>query len=178
MKSKHILLILTFVVGLWGGSQVIKTITKEPERKAVADAMVNKKMPEFTLPDLEGQPHNIHEWDGKVIVLNFWATWCPPCRKETPMFVELQEELGAQGLQFVGIAIDEMNKVREFMDTYGVNYPMLIGVDDAIEVAKTYGNRFGSLPYTVIIDRSGNIVHVQRTELTRELAEKIIKTRL
>ncbi|KPJ87757.1 MAG: hypothetical protein AMJ53_17640, partial [Gammaproteobacteria bacterium SG8_11] len=111
-------------------------------------------------------------------VLNFWATWCPPCRKETPMFVELQEQWGAQGLQFVGVAIDEINKVKEFMDTYGVNYPMLIGVDDAIEISKAYGNRFGALPYTVIIDRNGDIAHVQRGELERDMAVKTIQALL
>ena len=94
------------------------------------------------------------------------------------MFVELQERWGAQGLQFVGVAIDEINKVKEFMDTYGVTYPMLTGVDDAIEISKLYGNRFGALPYTVIIDRHGNIARVQRGELERDIAEKTIKALL
>ena len=94
------------------------------------------------------------------------------------LFVELQERWGAQGLQFVGVAIDEINKVKEFMDTYGVTYPMLTGVDDAIEISKLYGNRFGALPYTVIIDRHGNIARVQRGELERDIAEKTIKALL
>ena len=178
MKTKHILLILTFVVGLWGGTQLVKWLVSNSEGQKVADAMVKKAMPEFTLPDIDGVQHNIHEWKGNVIVLNFWATWCPPCRKETPMFVELQEQWGAQGLQFVGVAIDEINKVKEFMDTYGVNYPMLIGVDDAIEISKAYGNRFGALPYTVIIDRNGDIAHVQRGELERDMAVKTIQALL
>ena len=178
MKTKHILLILTFVVGIWGGNQLVKMIANSSEGQKAADAMVQKQSPEFTLPDIDGVPHNIREWQGDVIVLNFWATWCPPCRKETPLFVDLQEEWGSQGLQFVGVAIDEINKVKEFMDTYGVNYPMLIGVDDAIEISKAYGNRFGALPYTVIIDRNGNIAHVQRGELERDVAEKTIKTLL
>jgi len=175
MKTKHVVMILVFVVGLWGGNQLVKFIASNSEGQKAADAMVQKTAPEFTLPDLEGVPHSISQWDGSVIVLNFWATWCPPCRKETPMFVELQEQWGTQGLQFVGVAIDEVNKVKEFMDTYGVNYPMLTGVDDAVEIAKDYGNRFGALPYTVIIDRDGNIAHVQRGELDRETAVKVIQ---
>ena len=176
-------MILTFVVGLWGGTQLVKIIIQKPEEtttltSAVDNTMINQKTPDFSLPDLNGVNHNIHEWDGDVIVLNFWATWCPPCRKETPMFVEMQEQFGAKGLQFVGVAIDDSNKVKDFLDTYGVNYPMLIGVDDAIEVAKAFGNRFGSLPYTVIIDRKGNIAHVQRGELERDVAEKTIKALL
>ncbi len=178
MKTKHILLILTFVVGIWGGNQLVKLIASNSKGQKAAEAMMQQKNPEFTLPDIDGKSHNIRDWQGNVIVLNFWATWCPPCRKETPMFVELQEKWGPKGLQFVGVAIDEINKVKEFMDTYGVNYPMLIGVDDAIEIAKTYGNRFGALPYTVIIDRNGNIAHVQRGELERDVAEKTIKSLL
>jgi len=173
MKSKVIILfIFAAALGGWGcgkKSQDTTTVTRLND-----DSMVNKEIPDFTLPDLNGVKHNIHEWDGHVIVLNFWATWCPPCRKETPMFVEMQEELGAKGLQFVGVAIDDKNKVKDFMDTYGVTYPMLIGVDDAIEVAKAYGNRFGALPYTVIIDRKGRITYIQRGELERAAAEKAI----
>lgn len=177
MKTRLILLILTVVlVGSWGCGQKAEDNAKITQLKD--DSMVNKKIPDFSLPDLEGVKHDIHEWDGKVIVLNFWATWCPPCRKETPMFVQMQDDLGTKGLQFVGVAIDDSGKVKDFMDTYGVTYPMLIGVDDAIEVAKAYGNRFGALPYTVIIDRKGNIAYIQRGELEHEVAEKTIKSLL
>ena len=91
------------------------------------------------------------------------------------MFVEMQEQLGDKGLQFIGVAIDEKQKVQDFMDTFGVNYPMLIGTDDAIEVAKQYGNRFGALPWTVVINREGTIVHTQGGEMTRQKAESIIQ---
>ena len=176
MKTRLVLIIMTVVMGTWSCSHESAETTQVTQLKD--DSMVHKKIPDFTLADLDGVKHNVHEWNGQVIVLNFWATWCPPCRKETPMFVELQEKLGAKGLQFVGVAIDDSNEVKEFMDTYGVNYPMLIGVDDAIEVAKAYGNRFGALPYTVIIDRKGNIAFVQRGELERQVAEKAINALL
>ena len=90
------------------------------------------------------------------------------------MFVEMQDQFSDRGLQFVGIAIDEKQKVQDFMDTFGVNYPMLIGTDDAIEVAKQYGNRFGALPWTVVVNREGTIVHAQGGEMTRQKAESII----
>lgn len=171
MKIKYVAYLLTFIAGIWGGNELYKRLTHQPEAKQAAQAMVNKKVTDFTLNDISGKPRNLHEWEGNVIVLNFWATWCPPCRKETPMFVELQDQYGAQGLQFVGVAIDDIEKVKNFMDTYGVNYPMLIGTDDAIAVAKEYGNRFGALPYTVVIDRSGRIVLVKRGELTQATLE-------
>ncbi|WP_455203504.1 TlpA family protein disulfide reductase [Kaarinaea lacus] len=175
MKSKYIIMLVTFVAGIWIGNQAIRHLTNQPEAERAVEAMLDKKIPEFTLPDLDGVKHSISQWQGDVIVLNFWATWCPPCRKETPMFVELQQELGAQGLQFIGVAIDEPSAVQDFVDTYGVNYPMLIGAEDAIQIARSYGNRFDSLPYTVIIDRSGHIAHIQRTELERSVAETTIK---
>jgi peroxiredoxin len=167
--------VLTFALGMWGGNLLIKAIFSHSEGNQAAQAMINHPAPAFQLPDLQDKMHSSHEWDGKVVVLNFWATWCPPCRKETPSFVELQDQYGPAGLQFVGIALDEKSKVQDFMDTYGVNYPMLVGDDKAVEIAKGYGNRFGALPYTVIINRQGKIQLVQRGELSRDKAEQAIK---
>jgi peroxiredoxin len=170
--ARIIAYIATFAIGMWGGNLLIQQISNNSEGHQVAQAMVSKKAPAFSLPDLDGKMHHSSEWQGKVTVLNFWATWCPPCRSETPTFVELQDEYAASGVQFVGVAIDNKDKVQDFMDTYGVNYPMLIGEDPAIAIAKEYGNRFGALPYTVIIDRQGIIQQVQRGELTRDMAEQ------
>ncbi len=141
-------------------------------------AKIGSYRPEFSLPDMDGVQRKLTEWDGKVLVINFWATWCPPCRKETPAFVELQEKYGAQGLQFIGVAIDEKDNVEDFADTYGVNYPMLLGDLDAINTSKQYGNRFGTLPYTVIVDRKGKINFIQRGELLKTTAEEKIKALL
>ena len=165
----------TFAVGMWGGNLLIKEIMNRSEGNKAAQAMMKRAAPEFNLPDMEEVMHNSHEWDGKVVFINFWATWCPPCVKETPTFVELQEQYLESGVQFIGIAIDKKSAVQEFMDTYGVTYPMLIGEDNAIQVAKDYGDRFGALPYTVVINRQGQIHFIQRGEMTREMAEKNIK---
>lgn len=174
MNSRYIAYLMLFLAGLWGGNELVKLFSNNEEVAAAAQAQLNQKAANFSLQDLDGNNHKFSEWDGKIRVLNFWATWCPPCRKETPMFVEMQEQLGDKGLQFIGVAIDEKQKVQDFMDTFGVNYPMLIGTDDAIEVAKQYGNRFGALPWTVIINREGTIVHTQGGEMTRQKAESII----
>jgi len=167
--------VLTFAVGMWGGNLLIQKLSGNAAGQEAAEALLNQAAPDFKLPDIDGRMRSSEEWSGKVRVINFWATWCPPCRSETPMFVEMQEKYGAAGLQFVGIAIDDADKVQDFMDTYGINYPMLIGDDDAIAVAKQYGNRFGALPYTVIIDRQGQIRHVQRGELKQETAENVFR---
>ena len=126
-----------------------------PPRPGAVDT---EPMLEASLPDLSGVSRQIGHWKGKVMVVNFWATWCPPCLEEIPHFVRLQERFGDQGLQFVGIAIDEVDKVRAFARKYAINYPIMIGQADAIELSRTAGNKAGGLPYTLILDRSGEVV--------------------
>lgn len=139
-------------------------------RKAPDDV----QRPAFQLTDLEGKLRNINEWDGKVILLNFWATWCPPCRQEIPAFIELQEKYGSSGFQIIGVAIDQPNLVEEYSDSMGVNYPLLVGNDDAIEVGTEYGNRLGLLPYSVIINHVGMIRFIKKGEVTMEEVEEMI----
>jgi peroxiredoxin len=113
------------------------------------------------LPDTSDREQSIGQWKGKVVIVNFWATWCVPCREEMPEFVKAQREFGGRGLQFVGIAVDEPAKVREFATELGLNYPALIGGYGAIELSKSLGNRLGALPFTVVVDRSGRVNHTQ-----------------
>ncbi len=122
-------------------------------------------LPEFSLPDLQGRQRHSSQWAGKLLVLNFWATWCPPCRKEIPDFMALQDELGTKGLQFVGIAIDQAEAVREFAENQGINYPALIGDERSIELSRRLGNRFQGLPFSAIFDRQGKLIHTQAGQL-------------
>jgi len=132
--------------------------------------LIGTRRPDFTLSDIDGLPRNVDEWNGKVLVVNFWADNCRPCRREIPSFIRMQRDLAGRGVQFVGIAINERDAVRKFADEMGVefNYPVLAGPDDAIEVAQQYGNEVGILPYTVVIDRSGLISQVQFGEVREE----------
>jgi peroxiredoxin len=113
----------------------------------------------LALPDTEGREQSIAQWKGKVLVVNFWATWCAPCREEMPEFVKAQRKFGGRGLQFVGIAVDDVGKVKDFAAELGLNYPALIGGYGAIELSKSLGNRLGALPFTIIVDRSGRVNH-------------------
>ena len=131
--------------------------------------------PDFSLPDLEGTQHSIDEWNGQVIMLNFWATWCPPCRREMPAFIRLYDKYKESGFVILGIAIDDAQSVRDFVDPMGVDYPVLLGEEAGIDIATAYGNRLGALPFTVIIDREGHIIHTRPRELRFEEAEALIK---
>jgi len=114
-----------------------------------------------TLPDLQGQQQPIAQWRGQVLIVNFWATWCPPCLREIPEFMRLQEQYRGRGVQFVGIAIDSRSKVAEFADRLGINYPVLVAELEGISLARQAGNRLGGLPFTVIIDRQGRTSKIE-----------------
>ncbi|HXF66244.1 MAG TPA: TlpA disulfide reductase family protein [Burkholderiales bacterium] len=126
-------------------------------------------------PGLEGGEVSLERWRGHVLVVNFWATWCTPCREEIPLFVRMQERYGRRGLQFVGIAIDQPEKVAEFAREFRVNYPLLVAGADALALARAAGNRPGVLPFTLVIDRSGAIAGRQLGEFKEARLEELIK---
>lgn len=113
---------------------------------------------QLSFPDERGQPQALSQWQGQVVVLNFWASWCPPCREEMPDFVDLRAQYHPLGVEFVGIAIDNPANVTQFLHHQPVNYPILIGGGAAPSLARQLGNPSGALPYTIVLDRGGNIV--------------------
>src|SRR6476661_1853241 len=113
------------------------------------------------LPDLDDRLQTVGDWRGKVVVVNFWATWCAPCREEIPLFVKLQKQYGDRGLQFVGIAVDELAKVKPFAAELGMNFPVLVGGAELIELTRKLGNRAGVLPFTVVVSRAGKVVSTE-----------------
>jgi thiol-disulfide isomerase/thioredoxin len=129
-------------------------------------------LPAFTFNDLDGAQRSSDEWRDKVLLVNFWATWCPPCRKEMPLLIDFQEQLGHKGLQVVAIAMDDPSLVRDFTDVYGITFPVLIGNAEAMRLSNRMGNRFDSLPFTAIYDRNGAIRYLQAGELTRSTLER------
>jgi peroxiredoxin len=121
-----------------------------------------------SLPDLDGHRRQVADWRSKVLVVNFWATWCPPCLEEIPGFVRMQKRFEANGLQFIGIAVDHVANVREFAKKHGINYPILIGHAGAIELSRRAGNLQGGLPFTVVLDREARVLAVFQGALTED----------
>jgi thiol-disulfide isomerase/thioredoxin len=112
-----------------------------------------------TLMDLAGKPRQLGEWQGRVLVCNFWATWCAPCREEIPMLMSEREKYRRSGLEIVGIAVDNAAKVAEFAASLRIPYPILLAEADGLDLMRKLGNPSGGLPYTVIADRQGVVVH-------------------
>ena len=109
--------------------------------------------------DLAGRTRGLSEWQGRILLCNFWATWCTPCREEIPMLVAAQRKYAHKGVEIVGIAIDNAAKVREFSTTFSISYPILLAQGEGLELMRRLGNGSGGLPYTVLFDRQGSVVH-------------------
>jgi thiol-disulfide isomerase/thioredoxin len=128
-----------------------------PAPKPAAAPVNGKALLEAAYPDLEGVNQPLAQWKGKVMVVNFWATWCEPCKKEIPEFVKVQSKMLEKGVIFVGIALDDRDKVAVMSRELGINYPVLIAPLSAIETSKTAGNTMSALPFTAILDREGRV---------------------
>ena len=124
--------------------------------------------PVFSLNDIDGNKRSITEWDGKALVVNFWATWCAPCRQEIPVLMSMQEELAAQNIQFIGIAIDDPESVSEYAAKEPFNYPILVGEQEGIDAAEAFGADVVALPMTIFTDYAGRIIDVHAGEISRD----------
>ena len=131
-------------------------------------------LPTFTFPDLNSTPQSIEQWKGKILVVNFWATWCPSCLKEIPAFIHLQSKYGEQ-VQFIGIALDDVEAVRAFQQKTAVNYPLLISGDFAgFQLAKKLGNFINAIPYTVVTNHEGVVIYRHSGEMTAKELEVVL----
>jgi len=126
---------------------------------------------QLSFPNAQNEPQALSQWRGKILVLNFWASWCAPCREEIPDFVALRTQYQPKGVEFVGLAIDNRANVAQFLQRQPVNYPILIGEGAASNLARQLGNPSGALPYTIVLDRDGNIVLKHLGRLPRATLE-------
>ena len=146
-------------------------------QSVMRDGAVNNaspKLTDFSFPDAADHVQAISQWQGKVLVINFWATWCPPCLQEIPEFIKLQAEYQHLGLQFVGVAIDDKQSVAAYLQGININYPILIAGDEGIGVSKQFGNILNAVPYTVIVNRLGQVIHRLPGEISREKLVELV----
>ena len=127
----------------------------------------------FKLSDLDGVEHDFAEWDGQHRILNFWATWCAPCRREIPLLKAFQDQHGADGFQVIGIAVEFPEPVIAYAKTADFNYPILVGEQDAMAVAEMSGISFVGLPFTMIVSRDGELVSAHMGEIHQEYLDDV-----
>ncbi len=157
-----LVLILVCFAGCRPTDQTLEYAAKQNSSPNVASSSMfppqsKDQLPEFVLPTLDGQSFDSSDQNDKVLLVNFWATWCAPCRVEIPDLITLQEELGSEDFNVIGISLDtdEPSFVREFVDAMEINYPILL--DDG-EVAEAFGGVY-ALPTTFVVDKKGKITH-------------------
>ena len=127
------------------------------------------------LHDSEGKMVSLASWRGKTVVVNFWATWCPPCREEMPGFSRLQRKYATNSVQFVGIALDNSENVRSFLTQFNVDYPLLIGDTEGADLARKLGDSQLALPYTLVIAPNGEVRFAQLGAISEQALDSQLK---
>lgn len=148
------------------------------QQEIVADPLSPGALYTTSFPDLKGNAQALGQWQGKIMVLNLWATWCAPCRDEIPVLIKLQRKYVERGVIFVGLALDDAEPVAKYSKEMGIDYPIVVGGAGAGEFARRLGNRNGLLPFTVIVDRSGKTVTSHLGALDEPRLEKMLQSLL
>jgi thiol-disulfide isomerase/thioredoxin len=146
---------------------VIETVSVEPAQSGPIHV-------EFELDGLDGESRQFAEWDGKHRVVNFWATWCAPCRREIPLLKAFQDKHGPDGFQVIGIAVEFPEPVIAYAESAEFNYPILVGEQDAMAVAESSGISFIGLPFTMIVTKQGTLVGAHMGEIHQEHLDRIV----
>lgn len=132
------------------------------------------RRPDFSLPDLDGKERSISEWDGQAMIINFWASWCIPCRREIPLLNELSAEHADKDFSVLGIAVDSPENVEKFLDETDMDYLTLVEEQRSLEVANAFYNSYLVLPFTIFLDHQGRIMWMQVEEVHREDIEPVL----
>jgi thiol-disulfide isomerase/thioredoxin len=175
--NRGISFVLVVIVALAAGGAGMLYARKDaaPATASPVQNAALAKLLALDLPDTKGVQQPLAQWKGKVLVVNFWATWCPPCRKEIPAFSAMSQKYADKGVQFVGISIDTEKNVSGFQAAQKVSYPLVIASPAVVQLTEELGNASQGLPFTLIIDKTGAISLVKlgtlsEDELDRKLA--------
>jgi len=145
------------------------------QRSGTSDPAAVLALTRVNLPDLTGNRATLEQWRGKVLVVNFWASWCPPCREEIPGLLRIQQRFAANGVQVVGIAVDSVAKSSQAANEMGISYPVLVAEIQILDLTRRLGNRVGALPFTVVLDREGRLVATHLGLLREAELERLVK---
>ena len=170
-KRKQLVVIPLALAALAAGGWLAYTRYTPQQAAAHAVAALWK----LGFPDLQGHQQALSQWRGRPLVLNFWASWCAPCREEMPEFMTLRAQHQQEGVEFVGIAIDNTANVAQFLQSQPVSYPILIGGGAGHSLARQLGNPSGALPYTIVLDRNGEVVLSHLGRLPRAKLEAALR---
>ena len=177
MIESRLVVLLTTTLCIFLGACSKEEPAAAPEPVAEAPASAGTAVASavaFELPDMSGTQRHSSEWDGQPKLLNFWATWCAPCRREIPLLKQTQEQYaGDLGLQVIGIAVDFNEDVLAYAEEAQFNYPILVGQEDAMAVAESSGIDFIGLPFTMIVGPSGELIKTHIGEIVEEHIEQI-----
>ena len=131
--------------------------------------------PDFSLQDLTGRTRTAAEWDGRLLLVNFWAPWCAPCREEIPALMAARNRYREQGFEVLGIAIDDPDKVAAFVREQGMDYPVLLAQEQGLALTRAFGNSIGALPFSALVTRDGRVVFTRRGVLGSEELQALIE---
>ncbi|TVS11833.1 MAG: TlpA family protein disulfide reductase [Wenzhouxiangella sp.] len=161
------------VIGLALGGLFAWTTRDEPPAPGLEGAAVGDPRPEFRHGGLDGQWVSASQFDGRLLLVNFWATWCAPCRREMPVLQAISKRHPDQ-LAVVGLAIDDLEAVRDFVDELAIEYPIAVGNADIMATQRAWGNSAGALPYTVLVDQNGIIRWQHLGEVTSDELDAVL----
>ena len=156
---------------IFAGLIAIITLIVIPFQESENERIV---MSDFFLENIEGETISIVEFRGEKTLINFWATWCRPCRKEMPMLNGVFLSQDPSDFSVVGIAIDKPEKVKQFVAELGIDFPIMVGQSEAYDVMKDLGNEALTLPYTILIDEEGEVVWSKNTELKHSDMDEVL----
>jgi thiol-disulfide isomerase/thioredoxin len=162
------------LVSLLAGAALFKLLQPFPAQPTPASAVSSIELHSIPLTGLDGRETLFKDWDSEILVVNFWAPWCAPCRREIPTLIEIQRDYAARGVRVLGIAFDGEEQVRRFADEYHIDYPLFITGNRSAMYNVAFDNPSGSLPYTALLDRDQRILFQHNGELTsQQLREQL-----